>query len=62
MPASDAPLAVQISRRQMSELSVHKRRIYCGLRTVGLCRHVPARLAALSLVCGFCSSPRTSCA
>lgn len=25
------------------------------------CCHVPARLASLGLVCGFCPSPRTSC-
>ena len=40
---------------------MHKRRIYRRLRTGGLCCHVPARLAPLGLVCGFCSSPRTSC-
>lgn len=47
--------------RQERELSMHKRRIYRRLRTGGLCCHVPARLASLGLVCGFCSSPRTSC-
>ena len=37
-----APPSMQISRRQMRELSVHKRRIYRRLRTGGLCCHVPA--------------------
>ena len=38
---------------------VHKRRIYRRLRTGvtgGLCSHVPARLASLGLLCGFCPS------
>ena len=39
----------------------HQRRIYRRLRTAGLRCHVPARLASLGLVCGFCPSPRTSC-
>ena len=53
-----APHAVQISPGKGRELSVHKRRIYPKRRTGGLCRHVPACLDALGLLCGFCSSPR----